>query len=247
MKPWDVSASFCVMLHDVAPIYATHVAEFTRSMRPLVGNRMSAAVVPCWGGVPLGEHDRPFLDRVREDYANLLLHGFEHFRPGRRSFISRIADGKDEMKGLDPAETDRRLSAGQEILERWLGMPASGFIAPAYRVGFATPQRLARFGIHYTVGYRQIVTSTGCRLPLATWIWDVSPIRILCRLGYRLGELQVRLRPGALPCVVLHPLDLERGFLPQIERTVRKLLDDGRQPVLLESLGFGATPLPAAA
>jgi predicted deacetylase len=235
----DLSRSFCIMLHDVAPIYAQHVAAFTKSLAPMVGNAMAAAVVPCWGGVPLCEKDRPFLDRVRAEYANIQLHGYEHFRPGRRGLYSKIAEGKDEMKGLDPAETDRRLAAGQEILERWMGQPASGFIAPTYRTGFATPDRLAKYGIHYTVGYRQVVTSSGQRLRLSSWIWDVSPIRLLCRAGYRLGEFQYRFRGNALPCVVLHPLDLERGFLPQIEQTVQKLLHAGRQPVLLESLGYG--------
>ena len=236
----DLSQSFCVMLHDVAPVYAEHVATFTKSLSPMIGNAMSAAVVPCWAGEPLGEKDRLFLDRVLEEYGNIQLHGFEHFRPGRRGLYSKIADGKDEMMGLDPSETDRRLEAGQEILERWLGQPASGFIAPTYRIGYATPDRLAKFGIHYTVGYRDVVTSAGEKLRLSSWIWDVSPIRLLCRAGYRLGEMQYRFRKNALPCVVLHPLDLERGFLPQIERTVRKLVEAGRQPVLLESLGFGA-------
>lgn len=235
------------MLHDVAPIYAEHVATFTRSMAPLVGNTMSAAFVPCWAGVPLAEKDRPFLDRVREEYADILLHGYTHFRPAGGGIVSAIADGKDELNGLDPAETDRRLEAGQEILAKWLGKPACGFIAPTYNIGHATPDRLARFGIHYTVGYNRVVTSTGQSLPLASWIWDVSPIRLLCRAGYRLGELQYRFRKSALPCVVLHPLDLERGFLPQIERTVKKLLDAGRQSVLLESRGFGVPASPAAA
>lgn len=241
LQQLDVSRSFAVMLHDVAPIYASHVTTFTQAMAPLVGTAMSAAVVPCWAGVSLGEGDRPFLDRVRSEYANILLHGYEHFRPGRRGLRSKVADGKDEMNGLDPAETDRRLAAGQAILERWMGQPASGFIAPTYQIGFATPERLAKFGIHYTVGYGQVATSTGHRLPLATWVWDVSPIRLLCRAGYRLGQLQYRFRKHALPCVVLHPLDLERGFLPQIVRTVQRLLSAGREPVLLESLGYGAS------
>jgi predicted deacetylase len=243
----DVSRSFCVMLHDVAPIYAPHVATFTRTMAPLIGSTMSAAVVPCWGGVPLDERDRPFLNRVKTEYANILLHGFEHFRPRGAGVVSAIADGKDEMNGLDAAETDRRLAAGQEILTRCLGRPACGFIAPTYRVGLATPQRLARFGIHYTVGYRDVITSAGQRLPLTTWVWDVSPIRVLCCAGYRLGELQYRFRKQALPCVALHPLDLERGFLPQIELTIVKLLRSGRQPVLLESEGYGIPAVPVAA
>ena len=246
-QKFDASRSFCVMLHDVAPIYASHVATFTRTMSPLIGNAMSAAVVPCWGGVPLAEEDRPFLDRVRKEYANIMLHGYEHFRPRGGGLASAIADGKDEMNGLDAAETDRRLEAGQKILSRWFGQPACGFIAPTYNIGLATPDRLSRFGIHYTVGYGNVVTSTGARLPISSWVWDVSPIRLLCRAGYRLGEIQYRFRKNALPCVVLHPLDLERGFLPQIERTVKKLLDAGRQPVLLESMGFGTPASPVAA
>ncbi len=222
------------MLHDVAPIYASHVATFTQAMAPLVGNAMTAAVVPCWAGEPLAERDRAFLERVREEYANIVLHGYEHFRPAGGGMVSAIADGKDEMNGLDSAETDRRLTAGQEILTRWLGQPARGFIAPTYNIGLATPERLARFGIEYTVGYGKVVTSTGQQLPLSSWVWDVSPIRLLCRLGYRLGEVQYRFRRRALPCVVLHPLDLERGFLPQIVKTVQKLVRAGRKPVLLE-------------
>lgn len=235
------------MLHDVAPIYASHVATFTEAMAPLIGTAMSAAVVPCWAGVPLSDKDRPFLDRVRAEYGNIQLHGFEHFRPGRGGLRSKIADGKDEMNGLDAAETDHRLAAGQELLEKWLGKRASGFIAPTYAIGLATPDRLAKVGIHYTVGYGRVVTSTGETLPLATWVWDVSPIRLLCRAGYRLGQIQYRFRRRALPCVVLHPLDLERGFLPQIVRTVERLLQAGRQPVLLESVGYGAASRPVAA
>lgn len=246
-QSFDLSRSFCVMLHDVAPIFEAEVATFTRAMAPLLGNAMSAAFVPCWGGEPLSDKDRPFLERVRDEYANILLHGYEHFRPGRGGLVSKIADGKDEMNGLDPAETDRRLAAGQEVLTRWLGQPATGFIAPTYKIGHATPERLAKFGIHYTVGYGNVVTSAGERLPLASWVWDVSPVRLLCRAGYRLGQIQYRFRKRALPCVVLHPLDLGRGFLPQIERTVIKLLQSGRQPVLLESLGFGVPAVPAAA
>lgn len=247
ISPIDYSKSFCVMLHDVAPLYAEHVATITKALSPLVGNLMSAAVVPCWAGTPLSAQDRPFLDRVQADYSNILLHGYEHFRPKSGGLYSRITDGKDEFNGLDAVETDRRLAAGQELLEKWLGQRASGFIAPTFKIGLATPDRLARFGIHYTVGYSKVITSSGREFPLVTWTWDISPIRMLCRLGYRMGEVQHRFRSQALRCVAIHPLDLERGFLPQILRTVKKLLDDGRQPVLLEFLGYGRPPSQVAA
>ena len=240
----DCSRFFCVMLHDVAPVYERHVGQFTSTLSPLIGNQMSAAVVPCWDGQELTERDRPFLERVKREYGNIQLHGFEHFRRNGSGWVSKIADGKDEMNGLDEAETNRRLEEGQKILTRWFGEPARGFIAPTYNIGLATPERLARFGLHYTVGYKRVITSAGQQLPLSSWIWDVSPIRFLCRLGYRYGQIQYRFRRRACPCVVLHPLDLDRGFLPQIQRTVTRLLRAGRQPILLESLGFGRPPQP---
>lgn len=239
MAPLDVRHSFCVMLHDVAPRFAKHVADFTRTLSPLVGNAMSAAVVPCWDGEPLAEADRPFLDRVLAEYANILLHGFLHRRPRGTGVVSLFASGKDEMNGYSADETERVLAEGQDVLTRWFGRPASGFIPPCYQWGHVTPERLAKVGIHYGVGYRGVVRSTGDTLPLSSWIWDVSPVRLLCRAGYRLGNLQYRLQPRALPCVTLHPLDIDRGFLPQIVTTIRRLLDDGRRPVLLEDFGFG--------
>jgi predicted deacetylase len=238
----NVRETFCVMLHDVAPCFASEVDQFAETLSPLVGTTMAAAVVPCWGGTPLTDDDRPFLDRVRANYGNIQLHGFEHFRPKGAGLVSLFASGKDEMNGLSPEATDRCLAEGQEILKRWMGRAARGFIAPTYQIGNASPQRLARVGIHYTVGYRQVVTSDGRVLPISTWIWDVSPIRLLCRAGYRLGNLQYRLRSGALPCVTLHPLDIRRGFLPQIVRTIERLLRDGRKPILLEDHGYGDVP-----
>src|SRR4051794_20588673 len=127
LKQFDFSQSFSVMLHDVAPIYASHVTTFTQALAPLVGNAMTAALVPCWGGVPITDQDGDFLKRVRDEYADIVLHGYEHFRPVGGGLVSKIADGKDEMNGLDPAETDRRLALGQEIFSRYLGQPARGF------------------------------------------------------------------------------------------------------------------------
>jgi predicted deacetylase len=153
----------------------------------------------------------------------------------------------DEMNGLTPEQTDQRLNDGQQVLQRWFGQPARGFIAPTFQIGHATPDRLARHGIEYTVGYRYLVDAAGQRLRLATWCWDVSPLRTLNYAGHLLGEVQYKLHKHAIPCLALHPLDLGRGFLPRIVRTVKKLLAAGRTPTLLESNGLAAKPQLAAA
>lgn len=229
---------FCVMLHDVAPRFEREVDHFVESLSPALGNMMTAGVVPCWAGEPLTDRDRPFLERVQRGFGNLVLHGYTHTRQRGRGFVSRIAAGLDEMNGLSIEETDDRLSCGQQVMQKWFGEPARGFIAPTFQIGHATPERLARHGIQYTVGYRYLVDAQGQRLRLATWCWDVSPISVLNYAGHWIGELNYRLRQTAIPCLALHPLDLERGFLPRIMQTVKKLLEVGRAPVLLESHGL---------
>lgn len=237
----DPRRVFCVMLHDVAPRFQRETDIFVEALSPLVGTCMTAGVVPCWAGEVMTERDRPFAERVRQGFQNLVLHGFTHTRDRGRGLVSRIASGLDEMNGLTDDETDDRLQKGQQVLREWYGQPACGFIAPTFQIGLATPDRLAKHGMQYTVGYRYVVDSLGQRLRLATWCWDVSPIRALNYGGHWLGELNYRLRKTAIPCLALHPLDLGRGFLPRIVRTVKKLLDSGRSPIVLESHGL-ATP-----
>lgn len=237
---------FCVMLHDVAPRFQQEVQTIVETLAPLVGTSMTAGVVPCWGGEPITEQDRPFLECVRRDFGDLVLHGYTHSRARGRGLVSQIASGLDEMNGYTPAETDECLRKGQQVMEHWFGEPARGFIAPTFQIGKATPDRLARHGIQYTVGYRYVVDSVGTRLRLATWCWDVSPVKALNYGGHWLGELNYRLRRSAIPCLALHPLDLGRGFLPRIVQTVQKLLAAGRMPILLESHGLAKLPVAAA-
>ncbi len=238
----DPTNIFCVMLHDVAPRFQREVDQFVETLSPLIGTAMSAGVVPCWAGEPITESDRPFLERVQRSFGDLVLHGYTHTRESGRGVVSRVAAGLDEMNGLTPEETDQRLRDGQLVMQKWFDEPARGFIAPTFQVGHATPDRLARQGIEYTVGYRYLVDAEGQRFRLATWCWDVSPLRSLNYAGHWLGELQYRLHRQAIPCLALHPLDLGRGFLPRIVRTVKKLLSAGRKPILLESYGLATKP-----
>jgi len=234
----DPTQVFCVMLHDVAPRFQPEVDQFVAALSPVIGNSMTAGVVPCWAGEPITDRDRPFLERVQRGFGNLVLHGYTHTRQRGRGFVSRVAAGLDEMNGLSLDETEERLRLGQQVMQHWFGEPARGFIAPTFQIGNATPERLARHGVRYTVGYRYLVDAEGRRQRLATWCWDVSPLSLLNHAGYWLGELNYRLRRTAIPCLALHPLDLGRGFLPKIVRTVEMLLKAGRAPILLESHGL---------
>ena len=239
----DPARVFCVMLHDVAPRFQREVSQFVETLAPALGTAMTAGVVPCWAGEPMTQRDRPFLESVQRNFGNRVLHGYTHTRRRGRGMVSRVAAGLDEMNGLSPDETDGCLADGQRVMAEWFGEPARGFIAPTFQIGHATPDRLSRHGIQYTVGYRYIVDAGGSRQRLATWCWDVSPLRVLNHGGHWLGELQYRLRKTAIPCLALHPLDLGRGFLPRIVQTVQKLLAAGRTPIMLEEHGLADPPL----
>lgn len=73
---------------------------------------------------------------------------------------TKIADGKDELNGVETMRNSSAAWPQQELLERWMRHPRSRVIAPPMTSATPIPERIAKFGIHYTVGYRQVVTST---------------------------------------------------------------------------------------
>ncbi|MFT5686552.1 MAG: hypothetical protein ACI8RZ_007508 [Myxococcota bacterium] len=73
----------------------------------------------------------------------------------------------------------------------------------------------------FVVHLDRLTHRTGSRR-LATFSWDVGPIRAVSRLGEGLGGL-LALRPDSVPCVALHPADVTRGLLPRALRRIDAL------------------------
>ncbi|WP_165248617.1 DUF2334 domain-containing protein [Paludisphaera soli] len=236
--PAEVSSSFAVVVHDVAPALAEHLADVRRAIAPLVGDRLSAAVVPCWHGAALGagRRDARFLRVLERSAGAFLMHGFAH-RQDRLGPIAMLSGRSNELDGLSLDETRRRLEAGRAILDRRLGRPVEGFVPPAWRSGRAGMAELARHGFRFRAGFSSLEFVDAPPIGLATWSWDWGVLAPLGPAGARLGDALHRLRPGSLPCVVLHPADAGRGLLPRAVRVVERLIGRGRTPVLLAEPG----------
>src|SRR5690349_22385483 len=98
---------FIVCLHDGSPAFAVETRAILRDLAPLVGRRLSIAVVPDWHGRwPLTAH-RDYCELLRESSSELLLHGYVHRRQRGRGPVSLLAEGSDEMRGLDDSATRR--------------------------------------------------------------------------------------------------------------------------------------------
>lgn len=220
---------FLVCVHDATPAYARETREIIRDLAPLLGRRLSVAVVPNWYGEwPLAAHP-DYCRLVREGSEELLLHGCFHRRQRGWGPTSLIAERCDEMNGLDPDETRRTLDRGQRVFTEVFGEPARGFLAPAWQRGHVCLKDEHLLGLEHVLGFFSLESRAGRRVPLATWSWDCGRWRQLGHLGHRVGWLLQSLNHG-VPTVAIHPRDLQRGFWPTILRRTEQLLDARFEP-----------------
>lgn len=161
-----------VIVHDVAPVHDRPLAEIVGRLKPFIGNKLAAAVVPCWHGKQLVSSS--FAVWTAESFGELLLHGYTHRRERGRGAISMATRGADEFNGLEPAAIAERLCAGQRVLADVFGAPARGFIAPAWQLGQTTRRMLSAHGICYEVGFTKITMADARRIPISTCGWDLG-------------------------------------------------------------------------
>jgi hypothetical protein len=220
------SRPFLVCIHDATPAYDRETREMIRDLAPLVGTRLSFAVVPDWHCEwPLASH-RDYGRLLRESSEELLLHGYFHERQRGAGPITLCTDRSDEMNGLNLEETRRTLERGQHVFTEVFGAPARGFLAPGWQRGHVRPGD--GNNLNHVLGFFCLESATGRRVPLATWSWDCGRWRWLGHVGHGIGSLlQSRDR---VPVLAIHPRDLDRGFWPAILRLTGRLLDAGYEP-----------------
>jgi uncharacterized protein len=226
---------FIVCIHDATPAYARETRVIIRELAPLVGRRHCLGIIPNWRGEwPLAEH--PDYCRLISDGAGeLLLHGYFHQRRRGRGPTTWLAEGSDEMSGLDSQETRRTLELGQQVLTDVFGKPAQGFLPPAWQSGQVRAVEGNSLGLEYVLGFLSLDSCAGRSVPLTTWTWDCGRWRWLGYLGHGIGWLLESLGHG-VPTLAIHPRDLERGFWPNILRLTRELLERGYQPTTAAAL-----------
>jgi hypothetical protein len=220
---------FLACIHDATPAYARETRAMIRDLAPLLGRRLSFGVVPNWHGEwPLAEH-AGYCRLVQDASEELLLHGYFHQRQRGWGPTTLLAEGCDEMNGLDPEETRRTLEHGQRVFTEVFGGPARGFLAPGWQMGHVRRANGNTLGLEHVLGFFSLESCAGRSVPLATWTWDCSRWGWTGHLGHGIGSLLHALDRG-VPTLAIHPRDLERGFWPKILRLIHQLLESGYEP-----------------
>lgn len=221
---------FHVSLHDVAPVWAPEVRVILAQLAPRLGGSFSLAVVPAWRGCPLDAgHDRAFLDRIRGSGAEVLLHGYTHEAPRRGGLLGWLTGAQNELGALPAAEAQGRLSRGRALLAELLGVAPVGAVPPAWDPGRLSFEELVAAGLPLQVGLFA-ARAPGRRVALATCSWDTDRAGLLAPLGEALGRVIGAAWPSAIHHVVLHPLDVRRGWLQRGLARVDALLAQGQRP-----------------
>ena len=225
---------FLVCIHDATPAYARETRLIVRDLAPLLGRRLSFGVVPNWHGEwPLAS-DPDYCALLRENSAELLLHGYFHRRQSGYGPVTLLS-GTDEMNGLDPDETRRTLERGQQVFSEVFGQRARGFLAPAWQRGHVCLENCDSVGFHHVLGFFSLESRAGRRVPLATWSWDCGRWGWLGHIGQGIGWLLQSI-DRRVPTLAIHPHDLERGYWPTIVRLTGELLEAGYEPTTAAGL-----------
>ena len=221
---------FLVCVHDATPAYAREIQAMLRDLAPLIGRRLSLGVVPNWNRQWHLTGHPEYCRLIRENAEELLLHGYFHRRQRGWGPATWLAEGSDEMNGLDVQETRSIIERGQRVLAEVFGEPARGFLAPAWQPGHVRARNAETLGdIEHVLGFFSLQSRAGRRIQLATWSWDCGRWRWLGHVGHGIGRLSYFLDRG-VPTLAIHPRDLDRGFWQRILRLIRKLLDSGYEP-----------------
>ena len=228
---------FFAAIHDVTPQFSQPITTILDQLNPLVGDSIAAAVVPRWHGEPWKEA-QSFAELVKARFGEMLLHGYTHRRDRGCSLLSWVTDLADEFAGISATAAVGRLRRGQAIIAQVFGEPALGFIPPAWQRGMIRGGLLAECGLYYCVDWTGIECVDGTRAALSTWSWDAGTVPQTGRLCEVAGAAMHALRGHSVPCVVFHPADVHRGYLPRGLALVRTFLANGRRPVTFGEIVF---------
>ena len=217
-----------VVIHDFAPVFLRELNEIVERLSPLIGRQMSVAVVPCWRGTSQGNSSNAY-QKLLNSVEERLLHGWTHQSRFPYHPISLLTGQADEMRGLDRQTIIKRIDAGQAAFTELTKQPAFGFVPPAWQLPIRSVEITS---LQFVVRYRAIES---CRspdrvLPLATWSWDWGRLGWLSRGGEFLGTIQQLCNPAAIPCIVIHPIDVRRGYLRRAEQLIQAFLERGFIP-----------------
>jgi hypothetical protein len=247
-----VTSTSWVFVHDVSPARDRPVRDGTGRAR-LEGG-LSRTLRALGASCPEGIHLALIADECRRapeaatrlvDEATrcgarveLVAHGLVHRRerpstPTVRPF-SWATGYSDELAGLSRARARELVRESRSILEDLFGRPIAGFVPPAFHWGPLRPVDLFDAGYTYGLGLTSLVHAGG-RVKVGTRSWDPGRLGAWPLAGRALSAFGAlsQLRGGAVPCVVIHPDDVDRGLDVHAHATLARYRRRGLRPSLV--------------
>ncbi|MBM4074375.1 MAG: hypothetical protein FJ267_01870 [Planctomycetes bacterium] len=237
MTPHVLRRPFFVIAHDVASPFVSEIHEIVECVRPVIDSGFMAAVVPRWHGGPKNESSTDFR-RLVSCFDECLLHGWTHQSRSWLSPVSLLTNRADEFRGLDRTSIEHRLEMAQNDFRDFFGYCAEGLVPPAWQL--PTPS----FGLRqfrYVMRFRVIedCRDVNQRQRIATWSWDWGRVRWPAFTGEFIAKYLEKIEPTAIPCVVIHPQDVKRGYMPRIRALIERLIEDGFTPTTVSQIMDG--------
>lgn len=221
-------------IHDVAPCFESEVDRLADVIEARLGpSRYAMLVVPDhWGRAPLSQAPA-FRARLRgwaESGIEMFVHGWFHrdssSHDGAAGFKARhMTAGEGEFLGLSHAEALQRMRGGKALVEDIIGMPAAGFIAPAWLYGPGAMQALRECGFalaedHFRVWRPGHEGAPVARGPVVTWA-SRSTMRTASSLAFA-ALARPALQPLRTLRLAVHPGDVSKAsILRSVDATLR--------------------------
>jgi len=230
------TSEFIISIHDVCPKTSSLILRILDNLNPLVSSTLSIGVVPLPYHKPWKNEDDSFVHELKGRTREILLHGYTHKRKPNKNPFSFLIENSDEFSGLSTHETDHLLGQGQQVIKKRFGQAAKGFVPPGWQPGNITSHILLKHGFNFIITLSRMGTAIGHQVPLAHWSWDCGRMPFSGYLGEAMGSVFWACHRNAIPCIVLHPKDIERGFLTRSLGTIRRFLEKGYQPVTFSTV-----------
>ncbi|HZC35557.1 MAG TPA: polysaccharide deacetylase family protein [Chthoniobacterales bacterium] len=233
-----------VSVHDVSPLTQASCARILDDLREAGVAMTSLLIIPNHHQrAPVKEYEefREWLKSKVDEGHEPILHGYFHARnpkstdAGIVKFTNQIyTAGEGEFYDLDRSEASRRLRQGLDDL-RFLQRPISGFVAPAWLLGFEAEAAVRQVGFRYITTVGSVDVFDGLhRYVSRSLVWSTrSSWRRVVSLAWNQG-LNSRLRQKSLLRIAIHPTDRE---IPMVWSQVKRVLASAlevRRPLTYE-------------
>ncbi|MEZ6133385.1 MAG: hypothetical protein R3C53_00610 [Pirellulaceae bacterium] len=217
-----------IVIHDVAEPFLDQIECVLRLIRPLVGTAFACAVVPNWHGREHSQHER--LVNAIADCREILLHGLTHRRDHPGGVVSALTHRSDEFGGLEIAAIQARIDLAKCRIQERFRRTTTGLVPPAWQL----PVRASQLqGVDFVMRFGRLEScaSPSLNRPLSTYSYDWGRCGWAAWASGFLARVARYIHWQAVPCVVIHPIDVTRGWLPHINRNIENLLASGFEPI----------------